>query len=397
MRKPFGDGFRNTLCAVILGLCAPTVLMSQGAPGPIPVTVVTLTAQDVTLTATLPGRIVASGVAQVRPQVSGILTDRMFDEGASVSQGDTLYQIDPAVYEAHVAQANAAVAQAQASVSATEKETERVQELLTRSVASQQALDDAIAARDSARAALLVAKAQLQAAEIDLDRTTIRAPIAGEVGLSQATRGALVTAGQAEPLTVIRQLDPVYLDVTASAAQIIRWRRGQISAELGETDPTVAMTLADGLGYDFTGKLTAAEPHVDEKTGVAVLRMQFPNPDLILLPGMYAQVEMPTGVAEDVFLVPQEGVSRDRRGQAIAMVVGENDVVERRILTVLGDRENAWIVSDGISEGDRLIVAGLQKIAEGATVAPSERAPAPQPQTGASGDQGATPAPAAQD
>ncbi|WP_407696783.1 efflux RND transporter periplasmic adaptor subunit [Sedimentitalea xiamensis] len=395
MRKPFGDFPLKMLCAAVLGLGLPTALMSQGAPGPTPVTVVTLKAQDVTLTATLPGRIVASGVAEVRPQVSGILTDRMFDEGASVSQGDTMYQIDPAVYEAHVAQADAAVAQAQASVSATEKETERVQELLTRSVASQQALDDAIAARDSARAALLVAKAQLQAAEIDLERTTIRAPISGEVGLSQATRGALVTAGQAEPLTVIRQLDPVYLDVTASAAQIIRWRRGQISAELGSSDPTVTMTLADGLGYDFTGKLTAAEPHVDEKTGVAVLRMQFPNPDLILLPGMYAQVDMPTGIAKDVFLVPQEGVSRDRRGQAVALFVGENDVVEKRILTVLGDRDNAWIVSDGVRDGDRLIVAGLQKIAEGATVAPSERAS--EPQASASADQGTAPAPAAQD
>jgi membrane fusion protein (multidrug efflux system) len=378
---------------VVLAFSAPTAAVSQGAPGPTPVTVVTLKASDVTLTATLPGRIVASGVAEVRPQVSGILTDRLFNEGASVSQGETMYQIDPVVYEAHVAQANAAVAQAQASVSATEKETERVQELLARNVASEQALDDAVAARDSARAALLVAKAQLQAAEIDLDRTTIRAPISGEVGLSQATRGALVTGGQAEPLTVIRQLDPVYLDVTASAAQIIRWRRGQITSELGESDPTVKMILADGVEYEFTGKLTAAEPHVDEKTGVAVLRMQFPNPDLILLPGMYAQVEMPTGVAKGVFLVPQEGVSRDRRGQAVALVVGENDVVERRTLVVLGDRDNAWIVSEGINEGDRLIVSGLQKVAEGVTVAASERAP----EQGQQAAQGAASAPASKD
>ncbi|QDY68734.1 efflux RND transporter periplasmic adaptor subunit [Qingshengfaniella alkalisoli] len=361
-----------TLAATIVGISCG-VAIAQDAPPPTPVTVVTLQAEDTTLTTTLPGRVVASAVAEVRPQVNGIIQERLFDEGADVEFGDPLYKIDDATYEAELAQAEASVAQAQANLDATTKEAERFATLLDRNVTSAQSYDDAIAARDAASAGLQLAQAQLQTARINLDRTTIRAQLTGSLGRSLTTQGALVTAGQAEPLATIRQLDPVYVDVTQSAADIIRWRRGHTDQELGDADRTVELILADGAPYEQTGQLTAAEPHVDELTGVVVLRLEFDNPDRLLLPGMYVQVEMPQGVVENVILAPQEGITRDRRGQPTALVVNDENVVEQRMLTVLRDSGNHWIVTEGLEDGDRLIVAGFQKIAVGATVAPQER------------------------
>nr|WP_209840491.1 efflux RND transporter periplasmic adaptor subunit [Rubellimicrobium aerolatum] len=355
----------------LLGLAAAA--SAQDAPPPTAVTVVTLQPQSVTLTSTLPGRVAASASAEVRPQVAGLVTERRFQEGSRVEAGEVLYTIDPTTYEATLAQAEAAVAQAQAQLGAAEREATRVEELRERDVASQQVFDEAIAARDAARAALQVAQAQLLSARIELERTTITAPISGEIGLSLTSQGALVTASQADPLTVIRQIDPVYVDVTQSAAELLAWRRGQTQADLDGADRTVRLILADGSEFEHTGELTAAEPQVDEQTGVVVLRMEFPNPDKLLLPGMYVQVEIPTGAVDDVFLVPQEGVGRDRRGRPTALVVNAGNVVEERLLTVLEDRGSDWVVSDGLQPGDRVIVAGLQRAAPGATVAPEER------------------------
>ncbi|MBK5932552.1 membrane fusion protein (multidrug efflux system) [Rhodovulum imhoffii] len=364
--------FSAAFAAVVLCLFyAVPVLAQEGRP-PVTVTVQTIHSQDVTLTTTLPGRVVASGEAEVRPQVGGILTERLFFEGAFVEIGEPLYRIDPATYEAREAAARAAVAQAQARLSAATKEAERIQELLDRRVVSEQNVDDAIASRDAADAALQVAMAELLAAEIDLDRTTIKAPLSGWLGRSLATQGALVTAGQAEPLAVIRAIDPVYVDVTQSAAEIIRWRRGHTQDDLEGADLTVVLKLADGSLYEHTGHVLAAEPHVDEQTGVVVLRLEFPNPDNLLLPGMYVQVEAPQGVVRDVALVPQRAVSRDRRGQPTALVVNAENTVEQRTLTVLRDHGSDWIVSEGLSDGDRVIIAGLQKTAPGASVLTEE-------------------------
>jgi len=344
-----------------------------GERPPQPVTVVTVQPETVTLTSTLPGRVAAPEEAEVRPQVEGIITDRLFEEGGEVAAGDPLYTIDPASYEAAVARAEAQVAQARAEFGAAEKEAERARALVARNVASEQNLDEAVSARDAAAAAVQVAEAQLRSARIELDRTTIRARVSGEIGLSRTSRGALVSTSQTEPLAVIRKIDPVYVDVTQSAAELVRWRRGQAQEALGAASREVALTLADGSTYAETGSLTAAEPHVDEQTGVVVLRLQFANPEELLLPGMYVQVEMPTGTAEGVFLTPQEGVSRDRRGRPTALVVNADDVVEERRLTVLRDRGADWIVSEGLAAGDRVIVAGLQKVSPGQTVAPEER------------------------
>lgn len=348
----------------------------QGAQGrpPAAVTVVTMAPQTTTLTTTLPGRVAASAMAEVRPQVAGIITQKFFKEGTSVAEGDALYQIDPASYDAALAQAEASVAQAQAQLGAALKSAARVDELQSRNVASAQAKDDADAARASAEANLQAAQAQRAAAQIEKDRTTIHARLSGEIGLSQTSPGALVTASQAVPLTVIRNIDPVYVNVTQSAADLLDWRRGQAEGQLESFDPTVMLTLADGSTFEQTGSLTAAEPNVNEQTGVVVLRMEFANPDKLLLPGMYVQVELPTRTLDNVFVVPQEAVSRDQRGEAIVLVVDEDNVVHSKVLNILADQGADWIVDAGLEAGDQVIVAGLQKTAAGATVAPEERA-----------------------
>lgn len=373
---------RHLLAAAVFAGLVGVANAQQGARPPAAVTVMTVHARDVTLTSTLPGRIVASGVAEVRPQVAGIITERLFDEGAEVTLGDPLYRIDPASYNATAAAARAAVAQARAGLSSAQREAARQAQLRERNVSSQQNVDDAITARDVADAGVQVALAQLQSAGIDLDRTTIKAPLSGVIGLSLTTRGALVTAGQTQPLAVIRSIDTVYVDVTQSAAELIRWRRGQTEEQLGNADRTVTLTLADGAPYDQSGQLTAAEPHVDELTGVVVLRMEFPNPDRLLLPGMYVQVELPQGIVKDVVLVPQRAVGRDRRGRPTALVVTADNIVEERILDVLRDRGTDWVVRSGLQDGDRVIIEGLQKTAPGATVAPEEQAAAPAATSG---------------
>ena len=369
-------------CAVFVSLvfamlASAASAQQPGSPPPTPVTVVTLEAQTVTVTTTLPGRVVASGVAEVRPQVNGIIVERLFEEGSKVEEGDVLYRIDPATYRAQVVAAEAAVNQAQVSLDSANRELKRMESLRKSNVASEQSVDTAQTTRDSADAALQVAEAQLLAANIDLDRTTIRAQISGAIGFSLTTQGALVISGQSNPLAVIRKLDPVYVDVTQSAADLVRWKRKGPRAAGANIDTRVKLSLADRTAYDHTGELTAAEPHVDELTGVVTLRLQFPNPDQMLLPGMYVQVEMPQGVIDNAILVPQEGVSRDRRGNPTAMVVTADNVVEQRTLTIVSDRDSDWIVSDGVQAGDRVIVEGLQKIAVGATVVPEERAEVP--------------------
>ncbi|MEZ5675662.1 membrane fusion protein, multidrug efflux system [Thalassovita litoralis] len=366
-----------TFATMTLTMAAlPVTAQQAGQQPPTAVTVVTLKAQDVTLTTRLPGRVAASGVADVRPQVTGILVERLFTEGRPVTEGDLLYRIDPARYDAQKAAAQAALAQAQATLKAAEQEAVRQQTLRDRSVTSQQNLDDALAQRDVAEAAVQVAKANLLSAEIDQTHTEIRAPISGVVGLSQVSRGALVTAGQANALTTIRTLDPVHVDVTQSAAEMLRWRRsGGAPADLEQADSqTVTLKLADGTTYEQTGHLSAAEPYVNEQTGVVVLRLEFPNPDHLLLPGMYVQVELPQGMIENAILAPQEGVTRDRRGRPMAMIVNAQNVVETRELTIRQDQGAQWVVTEGLTDGDRLIVAGFQKIGNGMTVTPEERA-----------------------
>jgi membrane fusion protein (multidrug efflux system) len=374
MHSPYFSSLRRALPILALSLTASASAFAQDGPPPSPVTVVTLEAKDITLSAPLPGRVAASSEAEVRPQVSGIIQERLFKEGTPVQEGDPLYQIDAATYEAQKAVAEASLAQAKAALKSAEIDYERQEQLRARNVTSQQDLDSAVAARDSAAAAVKVAEANLLSAEIDLERTTIRAPISGVTGLSEITQGALVTSGQASALTTIRALDPVYVDVTQAAADMLRWRRtNAATGPEASFDESVSLTLSDGEPYEYKGELSAGEPYVHEDTGTTVLRLSFPNPDHFLLPGMYVQVEMPQGVVPDAVLVPQEAVSRDRRGRPMALVVNDENVVEQRILNVVSDQDDMWVVTDGVSAGDRVIVAGLQKAAPGATVAPQEQ------------------------
>ena len=361
--------------ALILAVCVLplTAAAQQGRP-PAAVTVVTLKAGDVTLTAPLPGRVAASSEAEVRPQVNGLIRERLFVEGRPVAKGDPLYQIDAASYEAEKAAAEAQLAQANASLKSAQREYDRQQALKARNVVSQQNLDSAISTRDAAAATVKVAEARLLATEIDLHRTTIRAPIAGVAGLSEVSQGALVTSGQSTALTTIRALDPVHVDVTQAAADMLRWRRAGRGADFAEElGQIVELKLADGTIYEYHGELSAAAPYVKEDTGTIVLRLSFPNPDGFLLPGMYVQVEMPQGVLKDAILVPQQAVTHDRRGEPMALVVNAENVVEQRALTVLRDHGTDWVVTAGVAAGDRVIVAGLQKTAPGATVTPQEQ------------------------
>ncbi|MWD28705.1 efflux RND transporter periplasmic adaptor subunit [Aquicoccus sp. SCR17] len=363
---------RALVTALVLTLGAGALWAQQGGERPpAAVTVETLEPQSLTLTATLPGRVRASSEAEVRPQVNGIVTERLFREGSMVSEGDVLYRIDPTRYEAAVAQAQAQLTSAEAQLRAAERDFDRVSTLNERGVSTQQAMDTAASARDTASAQVDVAEAALRTARIELEHTDVRARLSGRIGLSEVSPGALVTASQAAPLATIRKLDTVHVDVTQSAAELLQWRRG--AGHEGVQNAEVALTLADGSTYDQTGAMTAAEPHVDEQTGVVVLRIEFPNPEMLLLPGMYVQVEMPTTRVENAFLVPQEAVTRDRRGNPQTMVVGAENKVEMRPLTVMQDRGSDWVVTEGLTSGDRVIVAGLQGAAPAAVVSPQER------------------------
>ncbi len=373
---------RMALLSVLTAAALPALAQQADRPPPA-VTVVTVKERDVHMTTTLPGRVVASSEAEVRPQVAGIITERLFDEGGHVEAGDILYRIDAASYDAAVAQAEAAVAQAQAQVKATRREAERLETLSSRNVVSEQALDSTIAARDGAIASLQAAEAQLQSARIEQDRTVIRARLSGEIGRSMVSPGALVTASQQTPLATVRNIDQVYVDVTQSAAEILAFRRSHRDERVKDIPQEVTLTLADGSVFDQTGTLTAAEPVVDPLTGVVVLRIEFANPDKLLLPGMYVQAEMPSGRAEGAFVVPQEGVARNRRGQPTAMIVGPDGMVEQRVLTIRQDVGQSWVVTGGLEDGDRVVVKGLQKASVGTKVKAQERA--------AEGQNGTTP------
>ncbi len=358
----------RSILLALLSASPAVVLAQNNAPPPAAVSVVQVQPEQVMLTATLPGRVVAAAVAEVRPQVNGIITERNFTEGSAVEQGDVLYKIDSATYEATVAQARAAVAQAQAQSKAAEREADRIQELKQRNVSTQRELDEAIAARDVAAAAIAVAEAQLKSAEIELERTTIVAPLSGEIGLAMATQGALVTAGQASPLATIRNIDTVYVDVTASASRVLEFRKNNLDEDWRNSERKVVLHLADGEVYPEEGLLTAAEPQVNMQTGVVVLRMQFPNPDQLLLPGTYVKVDLQTDQIDNAFVVPQQAVSRDRQGRPTALVVNEQNVVELRQLDIVQASGNDWIVNGGLAAGERIIIEGSQKAAPGSTV-----------------------------
>lgn len=349
-----------------------------GAPGPSPVTAIDVVSADHAMTTRLPGRVKASEVAEVRPQVSGIIRERLFTEGSKVKEGDAIFRIEDDEYRAAVEAAKASVAQARASFELARLEERRALDLFDSNAGSAQRRDSAIATRQQAEAGLQAAEAALRSAEISLERTTVRAPISGVIGLSQTTIGALVSAQQPQALATIRNLDEVHVDVTQSAVDLLRLtaqREGRETVMKGEA----ALILADGSEHDRKGRLEAAEPQVEPTTGMITLRMTYANPDHRLLPGMYVEVDLPQAIARDAIAVPQNAVMRDRTGQAMVWVI-DNDTVAVRPVEIAAASGNRWIITRGLQDGDVVITSGFQKAGPGAPVA---RVPGPEAAAGA--------------
>ncbi|WP_371180587.1 efflux RND transporter periplasmic adaptor subunit [Xanthomonas sacchari] len=330
----------------------------------------TVTVQRLAVDQTLSGRTVAYMASDVRPQVGGILRKRLFAEGQDVHAGQVLYEIDPASYQAAYDTAKGDLAQAEAAVLSARPKAQRYQTLVGLDAVSKQDGDDALATLRSNEAAVVAAKAALQTARINLDYTRITAPISGRIGTSSYTPGALVSAGQSEVLATINQLDPMYVDVTQSSAQLLQLRRqldaGQLMAVDGKAE--VKLQLEDGSTYAHSGTLEVVDAAVDTATGTVKLRAVVPNPDHLLLPGMYVKAVLPMAVDEQAILVPQQAVSRNSKGEAVAMVVGNDHKVAQRVLRTGDAIGDEWVVRDGLKAGDRVIVQGLQKVSVGAEV-----------------------------
>jgi membrane fusion protein, multidrug efflux system len=363
----------------------------QGGGGGMPpgeVGIVTLKTEQITLQTELAGRTAARLTSELRPQVSGIVKERTFEEGARVKAGQVLYRIDPAMYRAAYAQASADLSSAKASLEAAQTRSERYAKLMAIEGVSKQEADDARAAYQQAVAGVAQKQAALQAAKINLDYTSIKAPITGRIGTSTVTVGALVTANQPEPLATIRSLDPIFVDLTESSEVRLKLRAQLGTGALKEGSTRVKLRLGDGSLYAHDGTLEFAEVAVDEATGTVTLRAQFPNPDDTLLPGMYVRAVLDQGIAQDAILAPQQGISHDATGKASAMVVGANNTVEMRPVTAeraVGDR---WLVTDGLKAGDKLIVEGLGKIGPGMPVNATEVVVGAQAGSGGSGSGG---------
>ncbi|MFG6458710.1 efflux RND transporter periplasmic adaptor subunit [Roseateles sp. BYS96W] len=358
--------------ALFLSACSPAGAQG-GAPqqGPSPVGVVQLQPQRVELTTELAGRTVATQTAEVRPQVTGLIKTRAFTEGSDVKAGQLLYQIDPASYQAARDSAQASLAKAEATATTARLKAGRYDELAGIDAVSKQLRDDAQAALKQAEADVQAARAALRTAQIDLDRTRVTAPVAGRVGRSAVTAGALVTANQTTAMATVQQLDPIYVDVTQTSAELLRLQR-QIADGTLQRDASgqarVKLLLEDGSTYAQEGKLQFSELQVDPASGSVTLRAQFPNPKRQLLPGMYVRALVETGVQAQALLAPQAAVSRDAKGNATAFVVGKDGKAEARQLQTGAVINGQWLVTSGLAAGDQLIVDGLQRLRPGAPV-----------------------------
>ena len=373
--------------AVLLALGACDDKQKQAAGhaqgGPVPVSVVTVERQAVPLSTELPGRTSAYRVAEVRPQVSGIVLKRLFEEGTDVKAGQQLYQIDPSTYQAAVQSANADLAKARATLKSTEAKAVRYADLVQINAVSRQDYDDVVATQDQARAQVLVAQAALETARINLEYTKVYAPISGRIGKSSVTEGALVTANQTAALATITQLDPMYVDVSQSSAELMRLRQAVAAGTVQQGEAQAAVRLiVDGAGkpYAQDGKLKFSDVTVDQSTGAVQLRAVFPNPAGELYPGLFVRARVEQGTRDNAILIPQQALVRNPDGSAAVWVVGADNHVAPRPVTVgtaVGDK---WLVDTGLEAGDRVVTAGLQKIRPGAEVSiAAPVAAAPQP------------------
>lgn len=381
-RRPSSDrqlravaGLRLAAALALIGLLSACNGQNSSRPMGPPamkpeVSVVTLHPQSVAITGELPGRTTASLTAEVRPQVNGIIQTRLFKEGFLVKAGDALYQLDSASYQASYDSAVAALQKAEAAVPNAQAKVDRYEGLIKQNAVSKQDLDDANATLAQANAEVASEKAAVETAHINLDYTKITAPISGWIDKSSLTPGALVTANQTTVLTTIRTLDPINVDVTESSTNLLNWRRAVDEGRIKLTGPDVRvkLKLEDGETYAYTGKLAFAESNVSTSTGTFTVRAEFPNPDHLLLPGVYVRAIVEQGVAENSFLLPQRAVTRDAKGAATALFVTPEGKVEQHILAVDRSVGNNWLVSSGVKDGDRVIVEGTQLVRAGQDV-----------------------------
>jgi membrane fusion protein, multidrug efflux system len=364
------------------------------SPAPVAeVSAVTVQPQQVMLTTELPGRTSAYLIAEVRPQVGGIIKKRLFTEGSDVKTGEVLYQIDPALYQATYNSVKAALARAEANLIPIRLKAGRYAELVKINAVSRQDYDDASAALKQAEADVETGKAAVETARINLAYTKVTAPISGRIGRSSVTNGALVTASQPAALATIQQLSPIYVDVTQSSAELLRLKQNLASGLLksnGAAQARVRLLLEDGSPYPLPGTLKFSEVTVDQSTSSITLRAIFPNPKHMLLPGMFVRAILEEGVNEHAILVPQRGVTRNPAGNAMVMVVGSEEKVEPRVIKVLRTVGENWLVSEGLKAGDRIILEGLQKARPGTPVkvvpfaGPADGTPAIAPKTATS-------------
>ena len=361
------------LVVLIGGLLLTGCERRQALPPPsVPeVAVSTVQPRKVMLSTELPGRTSPFRIAEIRPQVSGLIQKRLFTEGSDVRAGQALYQIDPAPFQAALDNAKAALARAEANLSAIRLRAERYRELLADKAVSQQNYDDAAAALIQVEADIQYYKATLKAAGINLGYTKITAPISGRIGRSNVTDGAIVTAYQSLALATIQQLDPIYADVPQSTTELLRLKRrledGRLQSH-GTNRNKVRLIMEDGTAYPLEGTLRFRDVTVDPTTGSVILRLVFPNPEDVLLPGMFVQAVIKEGVNEQAILIPQQGVARDRKGNPFALIVDAADKVEQRILTLDRAIGGKWLVSAGLATGDRVIVEGIQRVRPGTAV-----------------------------
>ena len=385
---------RRPYCALALVLTTLSLsacgTKKQDGPPPVPQAgYVVVKAQTVPLTVELPGRTAAYEASEVRPQVSGVIQARQFTEGSIVHRGQTLYQIDPSLYRAAVNQAAANLAAAKATQTSAAERAERYKPLAQMQAVAQQDYTDAAAAARQAAANVQQASAALETARINLRFTRVPAPITGRIGRSLFTTGALVTAGQADPLTTIQRLDPIYVDIQQSSADLLALRQSLASGGAAPSSTAVRLKLENGSAYPSVGTVEFAEQMVDPATGAVTLRARFPNPHGLLLPGMYVRAQFSQATTRNGILVPQAGVSRTPQGQATVMVVGPGNKAVRRIVAADQTVGPDWLVTSGLNPGDKVIVEGLGKIREGKPVQPVPARSVPPP-AGSQRDPGGT-------
>ncbi|HAL45126.1 MAG: efflux transporter periplasmic adaptor subunit [Planctomycetes bacterium GWF2_42_9] len=334
------------------------------------VAIIKIQPQKAELTTELPGRTSAYRIAEIRPQVSGLIQKRLFTEGSDVNEGQVLYQIDPAPFEAAVNNVKASLSRAEATLPSIKLRAERYQELLADKAVSQQEYDDVTSSLKQAEAEIQFYKARLDSANIDLSYTKITAPISGRIGRSNITDGAMVTAYQPVALATIQQLDPIYVDVPQSTTEMLRLNRHLRDGKLNknENQNKVKLFLEDGTEYPLMGALQFRDVTVDQTTASVTYRVVFQNPENILLPGMFTRVVVVEGVQEQAILIPQQSIMRDTKGNPLALIVNEDKAVEPRMLVIDRAIGNQWLVTSGLEIGDRLIVEGLQKVRPGAVV-----------------------------